>query len=108
MPVSAPRRMAASVTVRHMGPAVSWVEEIGMIPERLQSPTVGLMPTNPLIEDGHTIEPSVSVPIVIAARFAEPAAPDPELEPHGLRSSAYGLRVCPPRPLQPLDELDDR
>src|SRR5712671_4253616 len=36
------------------------------------------------------------------------AAPDPELEPQGLRFSAYGLRVCPPRPLQPLEECVER
>ena len=32
------------------------------MPDRLTSPTVGLMPTRPVTEDGHTIEPSVSVP----------------------------------------------
>ena len=54
------------------------------------------------------IEPSVSVPIADAARLAATAAPEPELEPPGLRSSTYGLRVCRPRPLQPLDERVDR
>ena len=39
-------------------------------------------------DDGHTIEPSVSVPIAAAHRFAATAAPEPELEPQGLRSSA--------------------
>src|SRR5579863_1170301 len=63
-----------------------------MIPERLSSPTVGLIPTRPLTDDGHVTEPSVSVPTAAAQRFAAAAAPDPELEPHGLRSSAYGLR----------------
>src|SRR5579863_3991094 len=79
-----------------------------MIPERLSSPTVGLIPTRPLTDDGHVTEPSVSVPTAAAQRFAAAAAPDPELEPHGLRSSAYGLRVSPPRPLQPLVEWPDR
>src|SRR4029079_6897835 len=54
------------------------------------------------------IEPSVSVPMAAAARFAATAAPDPELEPHGLRSSAYGFFVWPPRALQPLVECVDR
>ena len=80
--------MAASVTVRAIGPAVSWVCEIGMIPERLISPSVGLMPTSELAFDGQTIEPSVSVPIAAAQRLAAAAAPEPELEPQGLRSSA--------------------
>src|SRR5688572_27716288 len=96
--------MAASRTVRAIGPAVSCEWEIGMMPVRLTSPTVGLMPTMPHTLDGHTIEPSVSVPTATAHKLAATAAPEPELDPHGLRSSAYGLRVSPPRPLQPLVE----
>ena len=91
-----------------MGPAVSWLWAIGMIPARLTSPSVGLIPTRPLAVEGHTIEPSVSVPIAAAHRFAETADPEPELEPQGLRSSAYGLRHWPPRPLHPLDEWLER
>src|SRR5581483_4203035 len=107
-PAIAPSRMTASVTVRAMGPAVSWVCEIGMMPFRLIRPTVGLMPTSPLLLDGETIDPSVSVPTAAAQRFAAAATAEPELEPDGLRSSAYGFFVCPPRPLQPLDECVDR
>src|SRR5205807_9961462 len=55
--------------------------EIGTIPLRLTSPSVGLMPTRPLLLDGETIEPSVSVPTPTAARLAAIAAPVPELEP---------------------------
>src|SRR6201996_534335 len=91
-----------------MGPAVSWLAEIGMIPARDTRPTVGLIPTRPLALLGHTIEPSVSVPTAATARSAAMAAPDPELEPQGLRFRAYGLRVCPPRPLQPLEERAER
>ncbi len=82
------RSAAASATLRAIGPAVSCVCEIGMIPARLTSPTVGLMPTMPQFVAGHTIEPSVSVPTASGARLAETATPEPELEPHGLRSSA--------------------
>src|SRR5713226_7682650 len=81
---------------------------MGIIPLRLTSPTVGLIPTNPFAEDGHTIEPSVSVPIAAAQKFAEAAAPEPALDPQGLRSSAYGFFVCPPRPLHPLVECRER
>ena len=49
---------------------------------------MGLIPTMPLTEEGQTIEPSVSVPTATAHRLAETATPEPELEPHGLRSSA--------------------
>src|SRR5439155_6870136 len=57
---------------------------------------------------GQTIDPSVSVPTATAQKFAATAAPDPELEPQGLRSRAYGFRHCPPRALQPLDEWLER
>src|SRR5436309_10702902 len=104
MPASTLSSAAASASVRAMGPAVSCVCEMGMMPLRLTSPTVGLIPASPLIDEGETIEPSVSVPTATAHKLAAAAAPDPELEPEGLRSSAYGLRVCPPRPLHPLVE----
>jgi hypothetical protein len=44
------------------------------------------MPTMPFAFAGQTIEPSVSVPSEPAVRLADGAAPEPELEPHGLRS----------------------
>src|SRR5206468_13119615 len=72
------------------------------------SPSVGLMPTSEHAADGQTIDPSVSVPTPTAARLAATAAPVPELDPQGLRSRTYGLRHCPPRPLQPLDECAER
>ncbi len=46
------------------------------------------MPTMPQHEDGETIEPSVSEPTVTAARLADAATPEPELEPEGQRSRA--------------------
>src|SRR6266700_1046267 len=104
MPMMAPSKQAASATVRAKGATVSWLCEIGITPARLVRPTVGLMPTTPFVEAGQRIEPSVSVPNDAAARFAAIAAADPELEPQGVRSRTYGLRPCPPRPLQPLDE----
>src|SRR6185436_7713167 len=79
-----------------------------MIPVLLTSPIVGLMPTSAFAPEGHTIDPSVSVPTPIAARFAAIAAPVPELEPQGFRSSAYGLFTCPPRPLHPLVDFVER
>ena len=84
---------AASVTLRVIGPAVSCSAEMGMTPARLTSPSVGLIPTMALAPAGHTIEPSVSVPIVTVARLAAAATAEPLLDPHGLRSSTYGLLV---------------
>src|SRR5699024_6046652 len=75
---------------------------------RLTRPRVGFRPTMPQLELGDTIEPSVSVPTASVARLAAIAAPEPELEPLVLRSRAWGLRVWPPRPLQPLTEWVER
>ena len=80
-----PSNAAASATVRAIGPAVSCTAEIGTMPLRLARPTVGLIPTSPFADEGQMIEPSVSVPTAAAQRFADTAAPEPELEPHGLR-----------------------
>src|SRR3954447_6977215 len=104
-PIRAPSRIATSDTVRPIGPAVSCDAEIGIIPDRLTSPTVGFNPTSPQLFDGETIDPSVSVPTPTAHRLAATAAPVPELDPEALRSSAYGLRVNPPRPLHPLVDV---
>src|SRR6185312_5345238 len=90
-PVRTPSSAAASATVRHIGPGVSCECEIGTMPERLRSPTVGLMPTSEHAALGLTMEPSVSVPIAAAAKLADEAPPEPELDPDGVRSSAYGL-----------------
>ena len=79
-----------------------------MIPARLIRPTVALIPTMPLTEEGQTIEPLVSVPMASGVRPAETATAEPELEPQGFRSKKYGLRVSPPRALQPLVEFLER
>ena len=66
---------------------MSWVDDIGIMPCLLTSPTVGLNPTIPLTEAGQDIEPFVSVPI---ARSTEPdatATAEPELDPQGFRLS---------------------
>src|SRR5690242_18334102 len=103
-----PRAAAASATVRPCGPKVSCVCDSGTPPARLVRPTVGLRPTTPLALPGQTMLPSVSLPIDTAEKFAEAAAPEPALEPHGLRLMPYGLLVCPPRPDQPLIDSNDR
>src|SRR3954467_15315409 len=103
-----PSTAAASATVRPCGPKVSWVCDKGTPPARLVSPTVGLMPTTPLALPGQTMLPSVSLPIDTAAKLADAAAPEPALEPHGLRLMPYGLLVWPPRPDQPLIDSNER
>ena len=96
--------MAASRTVRVIGPAVSWLCEIGRIPARLISPTVGFTVTTPLWLAGDSSEPEVSVPMVATASPAATATPDPALDPPGgtigtpLASScgAWAFFTCPP------------
>src|SRR5512142_1011394 len=88
-----------------MGRAVSWLWAMGMTPMRLTKPSVGLIPTMPLVCEGQMIEPSVSVPSAAAHILAATAAPDPEEEPQALRFRAYGLRVKPPRLDHPLTEF---
>src|SRR2546426_8635264 len=78
-----------------------------MIPAPSINPSVGFTPTSEQALDGQTIEPSVSVPTPTVAKLAAIAAPVPELEPQGLRSSAYGLAHWPPRALQPLDRSEE-
>src|SRR5260370_6050544 len=56
-----------------------------------------------LFPEGHTTEPSVSVPTAVAQRFAALPTAEPELDPHGSKLSRYGSRVKPPRALQPLN-----
>src|ERR671935_1258080 len=73
---------AASATDRQCGPTVSCVCEIGTTPARLVRPTVGLIAATPFALPGQTMLPSVSLPNDTAAKFAEAAAPEPELDPH--------------------------
>src|SRR3954463_3274415 len=107
--------ITASATVRPCGPTVSCVCEMGTTPARLTTPIVGLNPTTPLTLPGQTMLPSVSLPNEIAAKLADAAAhgaaaaaPDPDWDPHGWRSSEYGWCVRPPRPDQPLLECVER
>src|SRR5713101_9253423 len=103
-----PSATAASATVRPCGRTVSCVCEMGTTPARLVRPTVGLMAATPFALPGQTMLPSVSLPKETAAKFAEAAAPEPELEPHGFRLMPYGLLVCPPRPDHPLIDSNAR
>src|SRR5260370_23829098 len=79
-----------------------------MIPPPSINPGVAFPPTGEQALDGRTIEPSVSVPTPTVARLAAIATPVPELEPQGLRSSAYGFLHWPPRPLHPDTEWVER
>src|SRR5260370_7211736 len=90
-----------------MGPEVSWLDAIGMIPVRLARPTVGLTPASEFALAGLRIDPEVSVPMVAAAKLAAAAAPGPALDPPGVRigrpsgdcgsgRGSYGLKTKSP------------
>src|SRR5215831_5973421 len=100
--------IAASRTLRAIGPAVSWLCAIGTMPRCARSPAVGFNPTTPFIEAGHVIDPSVSVPTLATANCEAIAAALPALDPHALRSSTCGFFVKPPTALQPLIERSER
>lgn len=70
---------------------MSCLGDIGMTPDRLVSPTVGLIPTTEFNDDGQSIEPSVSDPRVTAAMFAAAATHGPALDPHGVCERTYGF-----------------
>ena len=94
--------------MRAIGPAVSWLAAMGMMPACETSPIVGLMPTTFCSPAGHRIDPSVSVPTASVARLAATTVAEPDDDPHGSRSSEYGLRVKPPRALHPLNGANPR
>src|ERR1700724_350512 len=100
--------VAASAPEVPIGPAVSCARDSGTMPARLTGPRVGLMPTTPQALDGETIDPSVSVPTASGPNPADRPAAEPELDPDGFRSSAYGFEVCPPSVDQPLVECVER
>ena len=100
--------IAASATVAAMGPAVSCSAEIGTMPARLMSPSVGLIPTTPQADAGDTIEPSVSVPTASGAIPAATATAEPELDPDGLRPGPNGFTAWPPSVDRPLLEGRER
>ena len=91
-PASAPRRTAASATVRAMGPAVSWLWAMGMMPARLTRPTVGLMPTTPQMRGGRDDR---AVGLGADGGGAEVGGDgrgaEPELEPRGVAVERVGV-----------------
>ncbi len=90
---------AASATERVMGPASSCVVLMGRMPLRLTRPRVGRMPTKLAADAGDRIDWPVSLPVPRMPKLAAMAAAVPPLDPPGVRSTSYGLRVWPPKEL---------
>ena len=77
-----------------IGPAVSRVEDIGIIPDLLTLPIVGFIPTKELAEEGDKIDPDDSDPNETAVKFDAVAAPLPELDPPvSIFFLPYGCKV---------------
>jgi hypothetical protein len=56
---------------------------------------VAFSPTVPQYDAGIRIDPPVSLPIAMKTMSAATAAPDPPLEPPGIRSVLQGFRTGP-------------
>ena len=94
------KTIALSITFFVIGPEVSNVLDIGTIPDLLTRPIVGFRPTMEFAEEGDNIEPDVSEPNETLDKFAEIAAPLPELDPPESKIFLpYGFKVCPPKAL---------
>ncbi len=87
--------IAASRTVRVIGPAWSSEDANATVPQREQRPYVGLRPTVPVSAAGWRIEPPVSVPVAAAHRRAATAAAEPPDEPPGTSFSPQGFSTGP-------------
>src|ERR1019366_6037922 len=91
--------IARSVTVRASGPPTSCECESGMMPSRLDRPSVARSPYRLLLAAGILIDSHLSAPMPAAAKLAVTAAPVPPLDPPGLRWRSHGLRVWRPSEL---------
>ena len=87
--------IAASVTVRAIGPVLSSSQSSGAIPAILTRPRVGYTPTSALVAAGMRMEFPVSVPFPSTAMLAATAVTTPPLDPPGEKRTSYALPVRP-------------
>jgi hypothetical protein len=76
-----------------MAPVVSSDQARVTTPARETRPYVPRSAQMPLTAAGMRSDPPVSVPVATGSTRAASAAPDPPLEPPGLRVGSHGLRV---------------
>ena len=84
--------LATSATLRAIGPIVSKLGLTGVLAWLGTQPCVGRKPLIPLIDAGNRTDPPVSEPNDPIHIPAATAAPEPPLEPPGIRSVFQGLR----------------
>ena len=90
-PAMTSRTTAASVTVRAIGPGVSWKCTSGEKPVRLTSPVVGRNPNRLVNEAGSRIDPPVSSPMPTRARSAATAAAGARAGPAAVPAQVVGV-----------------
>ena len=95
VPVRTPYRIAASSTVRVIGP--TWSSDVlsGTTPSAGTSPDAGLRPTTPQAAAGMRIDPPVSVPIEARPMPSATATAEPPLDPPGDRAGSIGWWTAP-------------
>lgn len=86
---------ATSATRAAIGPTVSKYCETATEPLHEIRPIVGRNPATPQKEAGMRMEPPVSEPIEPWHIPAARVAPEPPLEPPGMRLTSQGLRTGP-------------
>src|ERR1700753_3777517 len=85
-------RIAASRTLRAIGPAWSSEEANATMPQREQRPEVGFMPTVAVKAAGWRIEPPVSVAVAPMQSNAATADAEPPDEPPGTSAASEPSR----------------
>ena len=86
---------ATSLTRRAIGPTVSNHALTGTLPRQEMRPIVGLNPATPQNAEGIRIDPPVSLPMDPTHICAASEAPEPPLEPPGMRVMSQGFRTGP-------------
>ena len=94
-PAITAKMRATSETRRAIGPSVSNQADTGIEPRQDIRPIDGLRPATPQNAAGRRIDPPVSEPIEPTHIPAASDAPDPPLEPPGIRLVSQGLRTGP-------------
>src|SRR6056297_70258 len=97
----ASKTIAASSTLRVMGPILSMLQLRAIAPCRLTLPYEGRSPVAPFRVDRDTIEPRVSVPMANGKSPAAVPEADPADDPLEPCSRSHGLFVRPPNQISP-------
>src|SRR6185312_24454 len=101
VPCIALKTIAASSTLRAMGPSLSMLQLKAIAPYLLTRPKEGRRPVTPHSVDGDTIDPRVSDPMAKGRQPALTADAEPADEPLDPRVISHGFFVLPPNHTSP-------